>query len=158
MSVPSALLEGFLLSTFLRVLFRSIPSLRINGFGQLLLPILILSSTLSDSPIDTQGIVLALQLQKIRNNYLSVFVPLILINFWIRIKKYDFNVVSKANFISSNIYITVMCYGDCLQIALQIARENYQKTYGFLIISVGIELNCLRNWLVLTWWRWCRSW
>ena len=81
MSVRSSVLEGFLLSKFLRVLFRSIPSLRINGFGQLLLPILILASTLSDSLTDTQGIVSALQLHKIRNNYLSVFLQLIIINF-----------------------------------------------------------------------------
>ena len=64
MSVRSALLEGFLQSKFLRVLFRSIPSLRIDGFRQLLLPILILSSTLSDSPTNTQRLVSALQLQK----------------------------------------------------------------------------------------------
>ena len=46
-----------------------------------------------------------------------------------------------------------MRYGDSKEIWASYVNlyppENYQKTYGFLIISVGIELNCLRNCLVL---------
>ena len=37
--------------------------------------------------------------------------------------------------------------------------ENYQKTYGFLIISGGMKANYLINCLVLiNWWSWCRNW
>ena len=83
---------------------------------------------------------------------------------WIKIQKHDLNIAWKANFIPSNIFVPVIYYGACLQIALQIIRANsyssnfifnlylheiVRKPIVFLLFQKGIEVNFPINRLLL---------